>query len=256
MSLPQFRLMFDVGIGGPAVVDTPNLLLTHGHLDHAAGVPYYISQRSLRHLEPPTVYCPPETAEPLNKIMELWAEIENFKSAYTLIPIDYDKQYHLQSNYYFQAIRSVHRVPSNGYSIIEKRTKLKPEFTGLSSREIVKLKQERDDLFYETFETLITFSGDTQIEFVLENEMVRKSRILFLECTYIDKKRPVERAREWGHIHLDEIRKNADAFEHIEKLYLIHFSTRYRAEEIKAMLRKRLPERLYSKTTPFLTPLR
>ena len=158
----------------------------------------------------------------------------------------------MQAKTFFKAIRSVHRVPSNGYVILEKAVKLKAEFLDLPGTEIARLKQERDDLFYESETPMVTFSGDTQIEFVLENEIVRRSKVLFLECTYISDDRPVERAREWGHIHLDEIVANAEAFRETEKLYLIHFSPRYRPDDIRAALKAKLPEWLYEKTTPFI----
>ena len=115
------------------------------------------------------------------------------------------------------------------------------------------MKKAGADIFYEHENVLITFSGDTQIEFVTQNELVQRSRILFLECTYISADRPVERARRWGHIHLDEIVAGAEAFREIEHLFLIHFSPRYSHKEIKATLQARLPDWLYKRTTPFLS---
>ena len=188
--------------------------------------------------------------------MAAWAEIEGFEAEFSITPVDYDTLYPLQGNFHFKAVPSVHRVPSNGYVIFEKTVKLKPEFLELPGQEIAKLKKERDDLFYESMLPTITFSGDTQIEFLLENEVVRKSKVLFLECTYISEDRPVSRAREWGHIHLEEIIKNADAFRDTEQLYLMHFSPRYRNDVIRRTLKEQLPDWLYQKTTPFLTTRR
>lgn len=253
MVLPRFKLMFDVGRGASRVIEIPRLLLTHGHLDHSSGVPYYISQRNLRRLPPADVYCPPEMAEPLDQIMKLWSKIEDYNIEYNIHPLEYDRLYELQNNYYFQPVRSVHRVPSNGYTIIEKTRRLKPEFRELPGPEIARLKKERDDMFVEHHLPLITFSGDTQIEFVLENEIVRQSKVLFLECTFLDDARPVERARQWGHIHLDEIVANAECFRETEQLFLIHFSPRYRREVILDLIKAKLPDWLYERTTAYLT---
>ncbi len=252
MSIPQLHLMFDIGIGTPKLVDVPRLLLTHGHLDHAAGVPYYVSQRSLRHLEPPDIYCPPELHGPLEKILKLWAEIEDFETKYFLHPLDYGRYYPLTKTTWFRPFRSVHRIPSNGYTIFDKVTKLKAEFLNLPGQEIARLKKERDDLFQEVYNPLVTFSGDTQIEFVLYNETVRQSKILFLECTYVDEKRGVERARQWGHTHLFEIAEHAESFRDVGHLVLIHFSPRYRPHEVQRALKEKLPAWLYEKTTPFI----
>ncbi len=252
MHLPHYRLMFDIGCGSHRLTDVPRLLLTHGHLDHSSGIPYYISQRNLRRLAPADIYVPPAIVTPLRKILDLWCEIEDYETKYNLHALEYERYYLLQGNAYFKAIPSFHRVPSNGYTIFERNQKLKLEFTQLSGQEIALLKKERDDLFYENYLPQITFSGDTKIEFVLEHEIVRKSRVLFLECTYIDEARTIEQTRYWGHIHLDEIVHHADAFADIGQLYLIHFSPRYRQDKIRQTLKEKLPAWLYEKTTPFL----
>jgi ribonuclease Z len=252
MTVPRFRLMFDIGVGSPRLTEIPQLLLTHGHLDHSAGIPYYISQRCLRRLPAADIYTPPEMEPALRKILQLWCDIEGYQSDYNLHPVEYDRVYPLSGNFGFQAVRSFHRIPSNGYVVVEKTTKLKEEFLSLKGPEIARLKQERNDLFYESFTPHVAFSGDTTIEFVLEREIIRKTKILFFECTYICEKRPKERAREWGHTHLDEIAHNAEAFRDVEHLFLIHFSPRYRRDQINETLKRKLPDWLYEKTTPFL----
>ncbi len=253
IAIPQLKIMFDTGIGSPQFVEIPKILLTHGHLDHASGLAYLISQRSLRKLPPPEIFIPPDIYKPLNIILKLWQKIENYKSEYTLTPIDYNTLYPLQGNYFFKAIRSIHRVPSNGYVIIEKKHKLKEEYKHLPGYKIAELKKINPNIIETRYDPIITFSGDTQIEFVIENQIVQNSKILFLECTYICDKRPVERARKWGHIHLDEIVHYSEYFRNIQKLYLIHFSPRYKKKEIRNILKSKLPDWLFKKTTPFLT---
>lgn len=250
--VPQFRLSFDAGPVDSRLVDIPLFLLTHGHLDHSAGLPYFISQRALRHLPAPRIFCPPEMAAPLARIMELYAEIEQFASPFHLQGVDYDTLYPLRGNYFFQGIRSMHRIPSNGYVIVEKSTKLKAEFLDLPGPEIARRKKAGEELFYEKAQPVITFSGDTCIEFVLENETVRKSKILILECTYVLNDRPPERARRWGHIHLEEISRAAEAFRDIGRLYLMHFSPRYRPNTIRRAIKETLPGWLAEKTVPCL----
>ena len=127
MSVPRLKLCFDIGRGSPELVDIPTLLMTHGHLDHSAGIPYHISQRCLRRLPAVKIYTPPELEPPLRKILQLWCEIEGYQTDYELIPLDYETTYPLSGNLRFQAIPSIHRVPSNGYTILESVRKLKDE---------------------------------------------------------------------------------------------------------------------------------
>ena len=87
---------------------------------------------------------------------------------------------------------------------------------------------------------MVSFSGDTKIEYVLTHKDVAESEILFLECTYIDHEKNVEDAREWGHIHLDEIIHHISSFKN-EKIVLIHFSKRYPPSYIRRVFSKRIP---------------
>jgi len=243
--------MFDVGNQPVHYTHIGNLLLTHAHLDHSAGLPYYISQRSLRNLKPPKIYVPEEIYFELDSIIKLYQKIEDFNYNYNLISAKKGELYELSQNFFLRPLKTLHRIPSQGYTIYEKSRKLKPEFLGLKSEEIIRRKQSGEILTEEKFVPLISFSGDTQIEYVLENEDVQKSKILFLECTYLDDKRDVQRARKWGHLHLDEIVANSKYFQN-EKLVLIHFSKRYSSKEIFSLIRSKLPSDLLERTYCFI----
>lgn len=249
--VPHLHLAFDSGRGQSPLIEIPTLLMTHGHLDHASGVPYYVSQRCLRHLPGGKIFCPPELEDPLRRVLAIWCEIEDFQMEFDLQGVDYNTHYPLFGNFSFKAIRSVHRVPSNGYIIYERVRKLKKEFSHFTGPEIAEKKKSMD-LFEEVQSPVITFSGDTQIEFLLDNPDVRKSRILFHECTYVDEQRPVERARKWGHTHLFEIAENAGALQEVDRLVLIHFSPRYSRDKIESALKRHLPPDLYARTTAFV----
>lgn len=252
LSLPRLKLIFDIGRGASTLVDIPRILLTHGHLDHASGVAYHISQRSLRKMSGAHIFCPEELANPLDRILKTWQEVEEFEFQYTLTGVDLTERYPITGDYYFQGLNSYHRIPSIGYVILEKKVKLKKEFTSLPGHQIARMKKQRNDMFYESWVPLVVFSGDTRFEFIRDHEVIQKAKIVFMECTYIDDKRPVERAREWGHTHLYEIAKNAELFREVERLYLIHFSPRYRPEAIVEAIDRVLPSWLAAKTFAYL----
>ena len=77
-----------------------------------------------------------------------------------------------------------------------------------------------------------------------------RARLLICECTFVDDRCTAEDARAYGHTHIDDLVHRADAFENVESILLIHFSARYKAEEVRDALAKRLPESLRKKTTP------
>lgn len=249
--MPSLSILFDVGSLPVEYVHHENLLLTHGHLDHSAGVPYYISQRSLRKLSAPNIFLPEGLFENMNDILKIYQKIEGFDYTYNLKAPKINVFYPLNNNHSFKALKTHHRVVSQGYTIYEKNKKLKEEFKNISKEEILNLKFKGIELSEEKMSPMVSFSGDTKIEYVLENPDVANSKVLFLECTYLDEKRDVKRAREWGHIHLDEIIQHANEFNN-EKIILIHFSKRYSNKVIKELVYSKLPISLKSRVECFL----
>ncbi|TGL77652.1 MBL fold metallo-hydrolase [Leptospira yasudae] len=239
--LPSLSLMFDIGAQNPNRIHLDTLLLTHSHLDHSSGLPYYISQRSLRKLKPPKIFVPVPLEEPMRKILDLYSQIEDFPYSYEMKGVSDGEKIDLDPHHFFSPHKTFHRVPSQGYTIYQRRKKLKKEFQSFSKEELNRVLKEKTEVSELSEAPVISFSGDTKIEFVLEHEDVANSSILFIECTYIDKERNTAQAREWGHIHLDEILGNLSAFKN-EKIVLIHFSKRYTVPYIREVLDKRIPK--------------
>ena len=46
----ELGIALDIGRGPDAVVHLPHVFITHAHLDHAAGLPWYAGQRHLQRL--------------------------------------------------------------------------------------------------------------------------------------------------------------------------------------------------------------
>ena len=110
VSIPRYSLLFDIGAIPHEKIHMENILVTHGHLDHAAGIPYYISQRSLQKLKSPNIYVNEEMYENTKKIIELYSEIEGFAYNYNLVSTATNKEYVLNSNTFFKAFKTTHRL--------------------------------------------------------------------------------------------------------------------------------------------------
>ena len=163
-----------------------------------------------------------------------------------------------------RAFATTHPVPSQGYVAYGTKEKLKTEFIGSSPSEIKALKA-RGVAITDTVEVPeVAFTGDTTIDWVdratgrdgkhidaVAADALR-ARLLICECTFVDDRCTAEDARAYGHTHVDDLIHRADAFENVESILLIHFSARYKAEEVRDALAKRLPESLRKKTTPML----
>ena len=57
--IPELDLVFDIGLCPRATLAAGTVCLSHTHMDHVAGLPYWFSQRSFQKLGTGRVLCIP-----------------------------------------------------------------------------------------------------------------------------------------------------------------------------------------------------
>lgn len=94
-----------------------------------------------------------------------------------------------------------------------------------------------------------SISGDTTIDVFLNTKTpdLLRVKLLIMEATYIDNSDSVLKAKEFGHIHLQEISDNAHLFRDVKAILLIHFSTKYTSEYIHHHVSCNIPSELIGK---------
>lgn len=240
VALPDLSLSFDVAQGYPFLLTLKKFFVTHGHLDHAAGIPYIISQKAMTRQPRPVFYMPPSLVEPMTRIMRTWEEIEEHRYEFDFVATRPDDRIELNPQWVMKAFPAVHRIEALGYTLFERRKRLAPAFRSLPRDEIA--RQARSGIEVNETEELpvLSFTGDTRIEFLDQRPWIRDSKLLLMECTYLDERKSVAHARDWGHLHLDELIARLDDIRSA-KIVLIHLSSRYTTAEARSILDRRIP---------------
>lgn len=237
--LPEFDIAFDIGLCPRAALPSNYVALTHGHMDHAAALSYYFSQRSFQGMGTGTVLCPKPLAMPIHKLMEAWVDIEQQRTPYHVIAMEHEQEQEIKNNHYLRAFETVHTVPSLGYTLIEKRSKLKEEYAGLPQERLVELKKKGEEITQTLMIPLICYTGDTAWGKHFERDDVLKAKVLITECTFME---PGHRKRAGigKHLHLDHI---IDLLERstAEKVILTHLSRRTHIGMVRRALDQHVP---------------
>jgi ribonuclease Z len=139
-----------------------------------------------------------------------------------------------------QVIRCPHRVPSVGYCVSDVRKTLKPEYKGLSQKEIGQLKKSGVEIVETTEFRLFAFMGDTTPELFELHPEVFGFPTIFVECTFWDHREDDHleaQAAKTTHIHWNKLKPVIQA--HPECLFmLIHFTLRYDETQIAEFFKR------------------
>jgi ribonuclease Z len=248
IGLPGFKLVFDIGRGPKRAVSQPTVLFTHAHIDHMGGIAHHVATRALLHMKPPTYVVPAEVEGAFHNLLDAFRKLDGSELPCTVIPASPGDVIPLGKGRTVRPFRAVHVVPALGYGIYQDRHKLRSDLVGCTADEI-RAARARGETVSEVVSTCeVAFTGDTRIDVVDREEVVRTARLLIMEVTFMDDRVTVEQARQNGHIHLDEVVERADLFEN-EAVLFTHLSARYRQHEAQGIVDSRLPEPLRSKTT-------
>lgn len=251
IDLPQFRVAFDIGRAPEHAIARPTILFTHAHMDHMGGVAYHCATRALRKLSPPSYVIGPENADAFRDLFEVWRRLDRSTLEHELVVVAPGGEHALSQRHVARPFRALHRAPCQGYAIWERKTRLRRDLVGLDEAEL-RVVRERGESVAENVEApLIAFCGDTLIDVVEREAVVRESKLLILEVTFLDDRVSVAECRDKGHVHLDEVCARSDLF-HNEALLFTHFSARYGPAEIRKILAARLPASLRDRVVPFL----
>jgi len=235
----ELNIGLDIGRCPDPLLSVANVFVTHAHLDHAAGIPYYAGQRQLQRLPPGRVFVPEETLEDFRALMAIHTRLEGVEYDMELVGMAPDDVVKISRTLWARAHRATHRVPARAYEIIDWRHHLKPELAGRDGRELAELRAAGTKIHDEVEVPILFYTGDTDRGILEQNEAIYKAEVLMIECSFVADGHQ-GRAEKYRHLHFDDLADFADRFEN-RLIVLTHFSRRYSRDEIVEMLRKRCP---------------
>ncbi|MHC4646134.1 MAG: MBL fold metallo-hydrolase [Planctomycetota bacterium] len=250
VAMPQLDVCFDVGKAPDQIVPINHILLTHGHMDHAAGIAYYLSHRNFCGQSPGTILAPPNLLGPIREIIDAWGRLDGNKVPANLVGATPGDEYQIKPNLIARVFPTKHSRGSVGYTVIERRKKLKAEYTGLTGPQIVELKKQGTEIDYPLEIPIVTYLGDTQYVDFSQLNYIAESKILIAECTFYDIDHS-GRAEAGRHMHINEFAALMDKLNN-QHIIITHTTQRTPMSEIRRTLKQALSPEKYRKVILFM----
>jgi ribonuclease Z len=245
VAMPQLDVCFDIGKAPEQIISVNNILLTHGHMDHAAGIAYYLSHRNFCGISAGTILAPKNLISPIKTIIEAWGKLDGNKIPANLIGVKAGDEHRIKPNLFVRVFPTKHSKGSVGYSVIEKRKKLKSEYTSLNGPQIVELKKQDVEIDYPVEIPIVSYLGDTHYVDFSQLDYIAKSKILIAECTFYEDKH-TGRADAGKHMHINEFAQLLESLEN-ENIVITHTTQRTPMSEIHKILRQALSPETFHK---------
>ncbi len=249
--VPELKIGFDMGGSPWGFMGTQTIFITHAHLDHMAALPAFVARRRMMKMEPPIVYVPEDVVENVQRMLHAWQRLDRGRMVVDLRGARAGEEIELSREHVVVPFATQHTVPSLGYVVLERRRKLRPEYTSLSGNEIRDLRQSGVDVTAEVRLPLVAYCGDTAPSGLDQLPEIYEAQVLITELTFFRPEHRKEKIHKFGHTHLDDILERAAKFKN-ELLIFSHFSTRYFDSQIRKAVEKKLQGAISAKVELWL----
>lgn len=229
--VPELDVAFDVGLCPKTVLTAPFIALTHAHMDHVAGLPYYFSQRLFQKMETGTCVCHEAIAGYIQTMMGGWVDLEQQHTPHNIIPLPPDGEIEIKPSIFLKGIEAIHTVPALSYAVIEHRKKLKQKYKDFPQEKLRELKRAGEEITDTIHIPLVACTGDTEVGEHLHRPEFRNANVVITECTFFDDAHK-DRAKAGKHIHIDQLVDLLSVW-NAEHVVITHASRRTTMEQIR-----------------------
>ncbi|HEX6203746.1 MAG TPA: MBL fold metallo-hydrolase [Thermoanaerobaculia bacterium] len=232
-------LAFDAGRGALPLAGARDLFLSHGHLDHALGVPFVLSQRSLHQHAGTRVFCPAPVAGDLAAFVAAAERLEGADYDFELVGLDPGQRVEVANAMVVEAFAGDHVVPSLGYHLFRRKKRLRGDLAGAGRDELVARREAGEEITEVVEELALSYVGDAGPGVFDTEPRLFAAEVLVAECTFIgDELR--DKGSLYKHLHLADLAAHAERFRN-RAIVLTHLSRRHRRSELLAEVARRMP---------------
>jgi ribonuclease Z len=212
-------------------------------MDHVGGLGYWASQRFLNSMGPARVIVPEAIADDVVGLLAVHARLEGGRPYdVEVVPAAEGSVLQLRRDLDLEPFATDHWVPTLGSLLVWRRRRLRAELVGRSHREIAAMRARGEQVSEEHRVDLLAYCADTGPGLFSQHGGVLGAEVVLLECSFF-KPADRDRARRFGHLHLDDLLALAPELR-CRHLILLHGSRRHRLPEIESMLEEHLQPKL------------
>ena len=241
--IPELKLGFDLGAQPWSFMGTPTWFVSHAHMDHLVALPVYVGRRRMMKMEPPTIYLPEMTVEPVRRILRLFSRLDRGRLPCELVPTAPGDEIELSREHVVTVSATTHTVPSLGFVVWQRRRKLKPEFHGLAGEKIRDLRLSGVEVTDEIRLPRVAYLGDSSPPGLDACEAMFAAEVLIMELTFVAPSHRKDKIHKFGHMHLDDLLERRERFRN-ELIIAAHLSTRYHPRQVRYHVEKAVPDML------------
>lgn len=226
-----------------------DVLLTHTHWDHMS----HLTTLCLRADKPFRVFCHPKAYDYLKEFLLAFTRTRACNSAIKwcenltrvrLTPLDpLSDPVELKPGFLVKSVELEHRIPTVGYVILQKGTKLNPVYHGLPHKELMAIKEKGECITIDVVTPILAYLCDCTSKSLLSclRTMVIEDslpKVVMCECTFIEESDRGE-ALKRKHVCWVDIESTLISMKTVQ-FVLIHVSKRYDESQL-SKFEKKLP---------------